>query len=343
MSQLEADPMILPLEQAADLKSVLAAWSTATVQLKQTHETLWAEVRRLTDELEVKNRELARQNRLADLGQMASHIAHEVRNNLVPITLYLSLLRRRVSDDRGSLDVIDKIDAGFVALDATVNDLLSFTSDRQPQVRTFPIRKLIDDVLDTLAPQLAAQGIEEFVDIPEGLSLGADYGMLRRALLNLVLNALEAMPDGGEINLTACSGRYGTEIEVTDSGPGLSEETRRRAFEPFYTTKSSGTGLGLAIVHRVADVHGGDVLAANCPEGAPPLPCGFPTPDAWRPPHEQQTTPCSCSRDHGCRPARARRRRSRQGPRVDERSSPPGRLPGRRLLQRHRGARPGRS
>ena len=108
MSEVEEEPTILPLERTADLKAVLAAWSTATVRLQQTHEALRAEVCRLTDELEVKNRELARQNRLADLGQMASHIAHEVRNNLVPVTLYLSLLRRRVSDDRGSLDALPR-------------------------------------------------------------------------------------------------------------------------------------------------------------------------------------------------------------------------------------------
>ena len=91
---------------------MLAAWNTATVRLQETHEALRTEVRRLTDELEVKNRELARKNRLADLGQMASHIAHEVRNNLVPVTLYLSLLRRRRKDDSGSLDILEKLEPG---------------------------------------------------------------------------------------------------------------------------------------------------------------------------------------------------------------------------------------
>jgi signal transduction histidine kinase len=276
MNEIEDQPVILPLERAADLKTVLDAWSSATVRLQQTHEALRSEVRRLTDELEIKNRELARQNRLADLGQMASHIAHEVRNNLVPVTLYLSLLRRRLSDDRGSIDVLDKVDAGFVALDATVNDLLSFTSDRQPQVRWFPVRKLIDDVLAALAPQLSAQGIYPAADAAASLSISADYGMLRRAVLNLALNAMEAMPDGGELTLTACTGRYGIEIEVTDTGPGLSEEARRRAFEPFFTTKSSGTGLGLAIVHRIVDVHGGDIIATNCPEGGAAFILRFP-------------------------------------------------------------------
>ena len=116
---------------------MLAAWHTATVRLERTHETLCAEVARLTKELEIKNRELARKNRLADLGQMASHVAHEVRNNLVPVSLYMSLLRRRLSDDSGSLDILAKVEAGFAALDVTVNDLLNFTAHRSPNGRRF--------------------------------------------------------------------------------------------------------------------------------------------------------------------------------------------------------------
>jgi len=258
---------LLSLNADAGLETVLAAWHTATVQLEQTHETLRKEVCRLTDELEVKNRELARKNRLADLGQMASHVAHEVRNNLVPVTLYLSLLRRRISDDPGSLDVLDKVEAGFTALEATVHDLLHFTSDRDPQWRVFRLGELIDDVLGTLAPQLSAQGIETVLDVPDGQTVQADRNMLRRAILNLALNALDAMPDGGTLTVTATAGTQGVELEISDTGPGLLEEAGRRAFEPFYTTKCGGTGLGLAIVYRIAEVHGGRVSGINCPEG----------------------------------------------------------------------------
>jgi signal transduction histidine kinase len=249
------------------LQAVLAAWHVATVRLEQTHEALRCEVRRLTDELELKNRELARKNRLADLGQMASHIAHEVRNNLVPVTLYMSLLRRRLADDTGSLSVLEKVESGLLALDTTVNDLLHFTSDRDPRLQAVEVRSLIGDVLASLAPQLEAQGIETSIDVPFQTRITADRGMLRRAVLNLVLNALDAMPDGGELVITSYLGSNGLELEVADSGPGLSEEVRQRAFEPFFTTKSGGTGLGLAIVYRIAEVHAGDVIAANCPEG----------------------------------------------------------------------------
>ena len=251
----------------ADLEAVLIAWNDATVRLEQTHEALREEVCRLTDELEAKNRELARKSRLADLGQMASHVAHEVRNNLVPVTLYLSLLRRRISGDRDALQILDKVTTGFTALDATVNDLLQFTSDRDPQLRTFLLRKLVDEVFSSLAPQLVAQHVLTAVDVPQRQLVTADEHMVRRAILNLVLNAMDAMPGGGTITVTSFATAQGTDLEVADTGTGLSEDTLHRAFEPFFSTKSGGTGLGLAIVYRIAEVHGGHVTAANCPDG----------------------------------------------------------------------------
>ncbi len=260
-------PDPLALDGDASLESVLAAWHAATLRLEQTHETLRGEVHRLTEELKAKNRELARKNRLADLGQMASHVAHEVRNNLVPVTLYLSLLRRRILSDAESLRILDKIAAGFTDLDATVNDLLQFTSDRDPQWRTFPIAGLVDDLFASLAPQLAAQAIQTGSESPPGLLIRADYDMIRRAVLNLVLNAVDAMPHGGLLRFRARSKQTGLELQVSDSGEGLSDDAVRRAFEPFFTTKPGGTGLGLAIVYRIAEAHGGRVTAANGPDG----------------------------------------------------------------------------
>jgi signal transduction histidine kinase len=263
-----SSPIPVPLlDASANLETVLAAWHGATLRLEQTHEALRTEVQRLTGELEIKNRELARKSRLADLGQMASHIAHEVRNNLVPVTLYLSLLRRRLSEDSGSCDVLDKVAAGITAVDACVHDLLHFTADRDPRLEFVDVRRLVQEVLASLQPQLEAQGIDEVVDLPGAAWLFADREMLRRALLNLSLNALDAMPDGGRLFVTACEGPRGFELEIADTGEGLCDEARERAFEPFFSTKSHGTGLGLAIVERIAEVHGGVCLAQNCPDG----------------------------------------------------------------------------
>ena len=256
----------LELGPNSELETILAAWHEATERLQRTHEALRNEVARLSDELEAKNRELARKNRLADLGQMASHVAHEVRNGLAPVTLYFSLLRRRIQNDPGGLAIMDKLEAGFTALDTTVNDLLSFTSDRQPQFRLFAIGQLVEEICDSLAPQLAAQDVAIDLDAPDSLMTFADRDMLRRALLNLILNSIDVMADGGTLAITCCQSHHGVEIEVADSGPGLGDE-RQKIFEPFFTTKHDGTGLGLAIVQRIAEAHAGRVWASNCPEG----------------------------------------------------------------------------
>jgi signal transduction histidine kinase len=280
------EPCILPFPSAApsrggedpDLQALLRAWNTATDRLQKTHEALRAEVARLTDELEAKNRELARKNRLADLGQMASHVAHEVRNSLVPMKLYLSLLRRRLSDDAGSVDVLDKVTSGFTALEATVGDLLHFSSDREPRRSEFAVAPLIEEVCQSLAPQWDAQCIELQLDCPPELKLRADRDMLRRAVLNLALNALDVMPDGGELSVSVCRTPRGIEIELADTGPGIEAASLSRLCEPFYTTKSGGTGLGLAIVERIATAHGGRVMPLNCPEGGAAFTLLFPCP-----------------------------------------------------------------
>ena len=256
-----------PLEARAELEMVLAAWHAATERLRHTHEALRAEVKRLSDELEAKNRQLQRKDRLADLGQMASHVAHEVRNGLAPVKLYLSLLRRRCEGDSDNRDIFGKIEANLMALETTVNDLLHFTAHRDPNRHPFAVRELIDDVCSSLAPQLAAQRIEVAIDVSPTCRHRGDRDMLRRAVLNLLLNALDAMPQGGRLDVIACQLGDRLEIEVADSGPGIQQAARSRLFEPFFTTKSGGTGLGLAIVERIAEAHGGTVRAANCPQG----------------------------------------------------------------------------
>ena len=197
------------------------------------------------------------------IGQMAAHVAHEVRNNLVPVSLYLSLLRRRLRGDQQSQDVVQKIESGFQALDVTVNDLLHFTSDRDPHEQQFVVGDLFQEVSDSLRPQLAAQKIGVSIDRGNELTVIADREMVRRALLNLILNAVDVMPDGGQLELETCVADGEVELVVADSGPGLGEENLRRLFEPFVTTKQSGTGLGLTIVERIAEVHGGTVSAEN--------------------------------------------------------------------------------
>lgn len=251
----------------ADLHSVLDAWHNATVRLEQTHESLRQEVRRLTSELASKDRELVRKNRLAEVGQMAVHVAHELRGQLEPMATCLSLLRHRLAEDSLHHELVDKLAAGFTSFDATVNDLLQFTTQRDPLRRPVELRPLLTEVLQSLSPQLESRHIQVELDVPAVHQVFADADMLRRCILNLTLNAIDAMPQGGQLVVTSYSGPHGFELEIADSGPGLSEDVRRRMFEPFFTTKNHGAGLGLAIVSSIAEAHGGDLTARNCPEG----------------------------------------------------------------------------
>lgn len=259
-----------------DLSRILHAWQAATVRLEQTHESLRSEVRRLTEELEQKNRELARKNRLADLGQMAAHIAHEVRNTLVPVSLYFSLLRRKIAGDRSSRDILDKIGTGFTALEVTVSDLLHFTADREAKLEPIAAADVVRHSLESLQPQLAAQSVNIHFDLHDCDPQPIDSEMLRRATVNIVLNALDVLPSGGELHVTTVLTRDRWELEIADNGPGWSAEALHRAAEPFFTTKHNGTGLGLSIVERIMESHGGELWLQNCPEGGAAITLSFP-------------------------------------------------------------------
>jgi signal transduction histidine kinase len=250
-----------------DLHGVLDAWHHATVNLEQTHEMLRQEVRRLHDELESKNRELARLGHLAELGEAAAHVIHDLRGRAEPVTMYLSMLRQRLSQDSSCSELIEKLSHAVTSLDATVNDLVEFTNDRIPLRRPVELRPLLEETLQSLASQLEARHIRVELDVPSVHQLFADREMLRRCIVNLSLNAIDAMPNGGELVITSYSGPHGFELEIADSGTGLTDQVRRRMFEPFFTTKHNASGLGLAIVSRVAEAHGGDLTARNCPEG----------------------------------------------------------------------------
>lgn len=148
-----------------------------------------------------------------------------------------------------------------------VNDLLDFHAGRNPSLRRVSLAAIVDDIGSSLAARCQAQQVRWTAHMPGACEVLADDRMLRRAVWNLASNALDAMPSGGELVITGYQGIRGIELEVADSGSGLSDEVRRRAFEPYFTTKRDRAGLGLALVKRVVTLHGGDVIAANCPEG----------------------------------------------------------------------------
>jgi len=257
------DPATTTVE--ADLQTVLTAWHDATVRWEQTQAELQAEVVRLTAAVRQQH-SYAGRARSEQLGHVAAQVAHGIRNNLAPATLYLNLLRRRVLDDPLALELVQKAERSCAAADARIDNILHLTMERPPMLRSVDLRALIEDVHSSLRTRLLAQGVMTSVDVPLHTTLLADYAMLRQAVYNLTINALDAMPRGGDLVVTAWSGKGGVELEIADSGHGLSDEARQRAFDPFFSTKC-GAGLGLPIVQRLIEAQGGNVVATNCPEG----------------------------------------------------------------------------
>jgi signal transduction histidine kinase len=118
-----------------------------------------------------------------------------------------------------------------------------------------------------LKSRLSAQAIQMVIDIPANLSIAADRELLGRAVRNLVHNAVEAMPHGGTLVATSAVASEAVELEIADTGPAMTEEERRQAFELLPTAQRGGTGWGLAVVQRISELHGGNVSVANCPDG----------------------------------------------------------------------------
>ena len=207
---------------------------------------------------------LAQQAALAQVGQMAAVVAHEVRNPLAGIKGAVQVLmsRRPETDPERSImrDVIARIDA----LGDLINDLMIFARPRPPQPATFLLRPLLLEAIAMLHRDPAGTSLEVTVEGPD-LTLTADAELIRATVLNLLLNAAQAMGGRGRIAVVIAQSDERCVLEIRDSGPGIPPELRERVFEPFFTTKARGGGLGLPIARRTAELHGG-TLALTMPD-----------------------------------------------------------------------------
>ncbi len=248
-----------------ELGAIINAYNEVTERLKQSHERLTAEVTRLREQLDEKNRELARRERLAALGEMAAGVAHEIRNPLQGIQLYANLLAKDLKDSADGLRRAQKICTGAHKLNGIIEDILAFAGELEPRVTAVDLKAMADECLELAAPVATARGVTFVVarDVAR-FNLRVDPLQLQRALMNLLFNAIDAAGERGTVWLSAVLEENGyCGITVADDGPGVADDLKHRIFNPFFTTKDSGTGLGLAIVHRIAESHGGRVVAAD--------------------------------------------------------------------------------
>lgn len=271
---------------ASDLGELMTAFNEVTAKLQGSHEQLQREVGRLSTELREANERLQRSRRLAELGEMAAGIAHELRNPLGSIGLYARLLQEDLPSETEPQRTATKIARAVRRMDAIVTDVLAFA--REERVRPEPVdlwalmRSACDGGVE-VAGRYEPRPEVELVGLGDGVpsEVVCDPLLTHQALVNIVSNAVQAVGEAGlgGAGSVAVGARLGRELGpdgkraemlglwVTDRGPGLPEGVLERMFNPFFTTREAGTGLGLAIVHRIVDAHGGRVRAVNNDDG----------------------------------------------------------------------------
>lgn len=221
------------------------------------------EVRRLQDHLR-------RADRLAGVGELAANIAHELRNPLASIRGSVELLASDLEVEGHHAQLMQLILRESARLNTIITDFLAFARMRPGQPRAVPAERFLGDVELQLRQHVTAQEAKVAVHcetVDPDLVLHADPEQLLQAVLNLGINACEAMHDQGELRLTATAADGACELRVRDTGPGLEPDRVEEIFTPFVTTKPQGTGLGLPMVARIVHGHGGTVEAHNNPAG----------------------------------------------------------------------------
>ncbi len=259
-------------QRIEELGRIILAYSEVTEKLQHAHEQLTDTVVSLRAELSEKSRLLERKNRLAALGEMAAGMAHEIRNPLGGIQLYASILAKDLVDQPASLELVKKISLGVKRLEALVSQVLQFTREIRVNPCEADLAAIVDTAIELAAPKIVRHNVTVTVTGDRPLIVNVDEHLLGQAILNIVLNAAEAMECGGSLSVnyappTPENGARQFRLSMRDTGPGIAPATLERIFNPFFTTKDTGTGLGLSIVHRVIDAHDGTITVTNAPSG----------------------------------------------------------------------------
>jgi signal transduction histidine kinase len=246
----------------------------ATQELLVTVEQAMRQVR-----LHHEKRELSRRaqmaEKLAAVGTMTAGLSHEIRNPLNAAALQLTVLERRVQKLAAAvqpplLEPLQLVKDEIRRLDHILEDFLQFARPREFAPRPVNVATVVGKVLDLLEGEAERRGLRVSRDLAPVPPVAGDEERLRQVVMNLALNALDALPRGGTLEVS-CRLEQPEDPEVAiyvdDTGPGVPEVVRQRIFEPFFTTKAQGSGLGLSIVHAIVTQHGGSILVEEAPGG----------------------------------------------------------------------------
>jgi signal transduction histidine kinase len=242
-------------------------------------------------QIEQKEGQQRLKDRLAALGQMAASLAHEIRNPLAAINVTCSLIRRRLSDDERSREMLDKVTTEVTRLNGTITSSLEFVRPVSLSLAPSELPPVLAEAIDVATGRAASPGVTVETDFDEvGPAFAMDRSQLRQVFENLILNAIEAVGESGVVRVeaervpapTVVSVPYRPDerekdpwqtaehhivVRVMDSGPGIAEDERDRVFYPFFTTKKNGSGVGLSMVKKIVDRHRGLIDIDNAPQG----------------------------------------------------------------------------
>lgn len=204
-------------------------------------------------ERKVLHERLSRAEHLAEIGQLAASLAHEIKNPLAGISGAIQVIRDSTAGDNPHRPILEEILRQITRLDRTVKDLLDYARPTKPQIRVCEISTIAQRVARLLGRETAFTRIRLEVVCDGAPSIEADEQQIAQLMMNLLLNAAHASPDGGRVRIRAVGESDEVLISVEDEGHGMDEDVCRRAFEPFFTTKARGTGLGLSICQRIVE------------------------------------------------------------------------------------------
>lgn len=270
-----------PIEQLVTASKAVARGDfDTTVQIRNGDEfdtliTGFNEMTQRLKEHKALEERYQRSERMAALGELGARLAHEIRNPLHSISLIIDHIRDRFApvedvSTRKFEHYITNIKTELKRLNKLVSDFLQVSRPSHPEMHSIQLKAFLSQIQQFLEPEAEKHGIQFDIDVsPAELSVPGDEDLLKTACLNIALNAIQAMEEGGHLQIDARTHvnlqgqEKGCKIVFADTGPGIPLEDRQKIFEPYFTTKKQGTGLGLAIVNRVIEDHHGTITVES--------------------------------------------------------------------------------
>ncbi len=226
----------------------------------------YEELLKANEQLKAASERLLIQERLAAAGQFATGMAHEIKNPLSAIKTFAQYLPEKYADPKFREKFFRIVQAEIDRINTIVQELSDFAKPAPLKLQPVSVTELVNDTLSLLSNQCLKQGVEVRTLLSgNGLQIEADSRQIQQVLLNLLLNSLEAMPDGGTLEVATQTCQDGFTLRITDTGCGIDLEHQRHVWDPFFTTKERGMGLGLAIVKGVVERHGGQITISSKP------------------------------------------------------------------------------